>query len=493
VSLFKRLGKSSFIYTITSILQKGIGFFLLPIYTRYLSPEDYGILAVVNSLKGFLVIFFMLSLHGAMTRFYYQYREHPEELQEFWGTILTFILFLSLTLGSLLLIFGKIIFAPIIGDIPFFPFVALGIGVIIFQPFFTIYLALLQTTEQSYQYGLFSLGQFILNLFLAITLVIFLGWDAKGPLTANLVTMILFFIIVIWSLRKDIKFGINWKYLKDALQYCLPLVPHSMAGQISSMTDKIFLNATISTATAGLYNIGFMFGSIMSLITTSINRAYLPISMDVLSSENSQDLEKLKEIGLSLVVIYCLLGSAISLFAKEILMLFTTPSFAESYIVVPLIAFNFVLNGIYYLFVNILFLNKKTTKFIAIATGLAALFNILFNWLLIPYLGMIGAATATMLAQALSTIFVAYIGRQYEKIKWEYVRFILLFLISFSISLMAFFYINLILWKGFILKLFLLAILLIALSYIAWDSPFFGYCKLFDFVNRAKEKFKSLV
>jgi O-antigen/teichoic acid export membrane protein len=473
MSLIQRLGKSSVIYTITTILQNGIAFFLLPLYTRYLTPNDYGILAVVSSINGFLTIFLMLSLHGAMTRFYFDYRFEPEKLKAFWGTILTFILIFSMGAGGLLILFGQILFKPVIGEIPFWPFVALGIGAVMFQPFFTIYLSLLQTREEAGKYAIFSFSQFIINLALVITLVVFIGWGAEGPLTATLITAVLFFITSIYALRKDVVFGINKMYLKEALRYSLPLVPHSLASQISNATGKLFLNYLVNTGAAGLYNIGFMFGSIIGVVSDGINKAYVPISMGILSANRREELDHLKNIVLFLVVMYCLLGTVISLFSKEAIFILTTEAFYKSYVIVPFLAFYFVLGGIYYILVNILFFVKRATKFVAIGTGLGAVANILLSWVLIPRYGLFGAAAATMLAQVIGTLFIGFIGRTFEFIRWEYKKFAFIFILS---AMFSFFFItlkNLDPLSLIGIKTFGFVGLFFLLNFIAWGNPFF--------------------
>jgi O-antigen/teichoic acid export membrane protein len=473
MSLIQRLGKSSIIYTTTTILQNGIAFFLLPLYTRYLTPNDYGILAVVNSINGFLTIFFMLSLHGAMTRYYFDYRYEPEKLKAFWGTILTFILIFSVCAGGLLVLLGEILFKPVIGKIPFWPFVALGIGVVMFQPFFTIYLTLLQTRERAGQYAVFSLSQFIINLALVITLVVFAGWGAEGPLTASLITAVLFFIVAIYALREDIQFGISKPYLKEALRYSLPLVPHSLASQISNATGKLFLNYFVNTGSAGLYNIAFMFGSIIGVASDGVNKAYVPISMGILTTKKKEELDHLRNIVTFLVVMYCLLGSLISFFSKEAIFLLTTEAFYTSYMIVPFLAFYFVLGGIYYILVNILFFVKNATKFVAIGTGIGAVSNILLSWVLIPKYGLFGAAAATLFAQVMGTLFIGLIGRPFEVIRWDYVKFSSLFLLSAVFSFFSLVLRDVHTWTLMGVKTLGLIVLFFLLNFIAWRDPYF--------------------
>lgn len=71
---------NSGIYTITSIFQKGIGFILLPLFTIYMTSEDYGIVSIVNSFVQVLSLLFTLSLNGAVQRYYYKYKDELEKI-----------------------------------------------------------------------------------------------------------------------------------------------------------------------------------------------------------------------------------------------------------------------------------------------------------------------------------------------------------------------------------------------------------------------------
>jgi O-antigen/teichoic acid export membrane protein len=338
LSLVKRLSISSSIYTATTILRQGIYVLLLPLYTHLLSPSDFGILAVVNSVGSFLSILFCLGLNASITRFYFEYRDDQDKLKIFLSTTLTFLLFSSTSFGIILLIFGEILLSPVTGDIPFWPFIALIILIQIFQPFFTIYLSLLQTIEKPGLYAIFALFEFTLSLVLVIFFVTFMNWGVQGVLIGRLVIAGIFFIISFYALKNQIQFVINRFYIKQSLCYCIPIVPHSIAAHIYSITDKIALNSLMGTSIVGLYNVGYVIGGFMSIVTNSTNRAYMPIYTDILTSKRQQRYQNLKNTGILLVVFYCWTGSMISIFSKEIIMLMTNNAYSKSFTVVPFIA-----------------------------------------------------------------------------------------------------------------------------------------------------------
>ena len=421
MSLLQRVGRNSAIYTVTTFLQKGVSFLLLPLYTRYLSPEDYGILAVVGSLSGVLAVFLNLSLHASVTRYYFSYRSEPNVLKEFWGTILVLVTLISLGAGVTLLLVGQYLLAPLYGDIAW-PYVSLGIATIMLQPVTTIFLSILQTREQADLYAMHTLAQFALTVTMIVSFVVFLGWNAEGPLVAGLITAILYFVISMYSLRGEYRLCFRRNYALQALNYSLPLVPHILASQVIAASDRMFLNQMISTASAGIYNIGAVFGGVVSIVTDGANRAYVPASMDALQTNSPDRLMELRRAGLVLVTSYSLFALAISLFAKEIIGLLTTRPFHDSYIVVPWIAFSFVATGLYYLFVNILFYHVHMTWIVALGTTLGAGVHIGLNYFLIGRFGLVGAAMASFCAQLLGATLIAAIGRVYDPVAWDYVK-----------------------------------------------------------------------
>jgi O-antigen/teichoic acid export membrane protein len=190
----KKVLKNSGIYGIVSILQKAIGFFLLPLYTAYLSTTDYGIIGVVSSIVSFLSLFYMLSLNGAVTRFYYEYKSDEERVKELWGTIITFVLINSLLLSSILFTFHKYLLDPFAKGINFYPYIFLGLIAITLNPMYSIFQSTLQTRQIGRKYGLNNLIFFIINLVLTIILVVVFNLKAVGVLLAAAITNGIFFI-----------------------------------------------------------------------------------------------------------------------------------------------------------------------------------------------------------------------------------------------------------------------------------------------------------
>lgn len=471
MSLVRRVAGSSFIYTITTLLQKGIGFLLLPLYTRFLTPEDYGVLAVVGAISSFLLVFFSLSLHGAVTRYYFLYRDRPEVLKEFVGTVVAFSLLISSGGAAVLLAAGERMLAPVYGTIPFWPYVAMGITTAAFQPISVVFLAVLQAREEVNRYAFHSLVQFALTVLLVISLVVMMRWDAQGPLLAGLIVAMVYCALSMYLLRNDYRLCFKPEHLRNALSYSLPLIPHTVASQVAASSDRILLNGIVGTASVGLYNMGAVCGGIMAFIADGVNRAYVPVSMECLQTGDRHRLDEIAKMGLMIVAGLSLAASALSLFAKEAITVLTSPAFHESHIVVPWIAFSFVLAGIYYLLVNIFFFNVRLTKVVAVGSAVGAILNVGLNYVLVRAYGLIGAAIAALLAQLVTTVIIAVLGKRYDPVVWDYKQMSLIPIVCFGIVTLvnvANFNGPLVAILGKVIVLFALSLLI---SQLVWRDP----------------------
>ncbi len=429
------LGTNSAIYAVTSLLQKGSAFLLLPLYTLYLDPQAYGVLAIVTAVNGLLSILFTLGLTGAVTRFYFEFKDQPAKLAEFWGSILVCVLLISGVVGGTLLFFGETLLRPLIGDVPFWPYVALGVMATFFQPFFTTFLTVLQTRNQAGRYALISLSHFALTTTLTIVLVVVLQHGVAGALKATLVGAAVFFVISLWLLRKDITLCLRWHHLRPAFAYGLPQVPYLAAWQVTATTDRLILNAQVGSATAGVYAVGAMMALVVDVAAQSVNRAYVPLSMQALKSGSAAELDQLKAIGAILVAGFCLLGAGVGLFGVELVWLFASPAFAQAASVVPLLAFGGVASAIYLLLVNVLFFDRAAIRYLPLGTLAAAGLNVGLALLLVPRFGMMGAAWATLMAQVLATILIAAIASRFDPVRWDHSRYALAFGCSLALTL----------------------------------------------------------
>ena len=422
LSDIKRISKNTLWFAIGTILTQAMGFFLLPIYTRYLTPADYGIISIAAVIASILSILCIFGMRGAISRFYYDYNHDKTELREYISTICITVFSVSFGLTVLLYLMGDFIFSIITPEIPFHPYLT----IVLWTTFLSIPLnfafILLQVREQSITYSLINVVKFLLSTAAIIIFVVLFREGALGSLKGQLIVTALFCFVGLALLKKDIGLNLNPKKLRDSLAFGLPMIPHELASWTSSLIDRFFLAGYTSMATVGIYSLGYQFGSILCIFTTAINFAWVPFFF---STAKEKGIEESGPIFARLthyyIMVLMLIALGIVFFSENLIILIASPEFYGATSVVPYIVLVFVFDGMYYMVVNQLFFLKKT-GFVSFSTFTAAILSVGLNILLIPRYDMIGAAIAAVISYAYTFILVFYFSQKHFPISYNYIR-----------------------------------------------------------------------
>jgi O-antigen/teichoic acid export membrane protein len=407
--------KNTSIYTLTSILNSAIPFLMLPILTRHLTPEDYGIVSMFTLLVTFLVPFIGLNLNGAIARQYYD--REKINIGEYAGNCIFILLINSIFVGAMFYFFS-----PFIARIVSFPSRLLW-SVLIFavsQFICSILLSLLQVKKKALLYGIFNIIQTSLNLGISIFLVVYLGLAYTGRIYGMVFTLALFALISLFILikKKWVKFVIKKEYIKHALMFGIPLIPHVLSGTIISMTDRFFITSMVGLAATGVYTVGYQVGTIINLLSTSFNNAYVPWLYEKLKKNQYATKVKIVKFTYVYFVGILLLALGLGISAPIFLNVFLGKAFNESSVYVIWIALGYAFNGMYLMVVNYIFYEQKNS-ILALVTFATALLNIVLNYFFIRKFGAIGAAQATTIIFAIKFIVVWVLSANVHDMPWK--------------------------------------------------------------------------
>ncbi len=414
-----KIARNSAIYVVFNVLQKALNFLLLPLYTIYLTPDDYGIINVLLSVSSLLTVLLTFSLQSASARFHYKYSESTTKL--IWGSNYFFIIFNSLFWTSLVCLSYNFSLRYLIGDeIVFYPYALIGILNCCFAPIYLYFQTYLQTTQRAKFFVANSFSYFSIQLILTITFVVFFRWKALGVLLAQLFVNVAFALYAVISLKKYITYRFSWVVLKKSLGYSVPLTPHNLSGWLSGMLDRIFINRLVNLASVGLYSIGFQIGSVVNLISMGVNQAYVPFFFANHSTESGRKkIEIISDLGILLILIISLL---LSIFSQEILSIMTDSKYHMVWPVIIVICIGHVFDCIYKYNVSVLFL--ENTKQLSMITLSCAVITCLLNIFLISHIGYIGAAVSFAIVQFLISLVVCtYAKKIRPDIKFKTFRY----------------------------------------------------------------------
>jgi len=393
VSMIKRffntsLFRSAGIYTLTQAINSAIPFLLMPILTRYLTPTDYGIVAMFGVLLSFVAPFTGLSIQGAIAR---QYYDRDEVDMPCYVTNCLLILLSSTVIVGVIFY----LLAEPISRLSSFPMQWLWAVIIVSAAQFMnqVNLTLWQVQVKPIPYGIYQITQTIVNLGFTLWFVVGLGMNWQGRVQAQVIAFGAFAIFSLFLLFRNgwIRLQVNKNYIKNALYFGVPLIPHALSGTINTMVDRIMITSMVSVAYTGLYSVGFQIGMIIGILEDSFNRAYVPWLYERLKRD--QYSEKIMIVKLTYVYfvgIICL-ALALGTIAPWFLSFFVGPQFAGSGQFVLWIALGFAFDGMYKMVVNYIFYAEKT-YILAWVTFTTAAISIGVNYFFIKLFGAVGAA-----------------------------------------------------------------------------------------------------
>jgi O-antigen/teichoic acid export membrane protein len=407
--------RSAGIYTITQVINSAIPFLLMPILTRYLTPADYGIVAMFGVLLSFVAPFTGLSINGAIARQYYERDE--TDMPRYISNCLLILLSSTIIVGIIFYFLAE----PI-SRVASFPMQWMWAVIVVSAAQFInqINLTLWQVRVKPIPYGIYQIAQTIVNLGFTLLLVVGLGMDWQGRIQAQVIAFGAFAVFGLFLLYHNgwIRLKVDKDYIKNALNFGVPLIPHALSGTIKTMVDRVMITSMVGVAATGLYTVGFQIGMIIGLLEDSFNRAYVPWLYERL--KRNQDNEKIMIVKLTYIyftVIICL-ALALGAIAPWFLSFFVGPQFAGSSQFVLWIAVGFAFNGMYKMIVNYIFYVRKT-YILAWVTFSTAFVSIFLNYFAVKYLGAIGAAYTYALMGFVTFLLVWLLSNRVYPMPWN--------------------------------------------------------------------------
>ena len=406
-----RIVKNSALYSFTTLLQKGAAFFLLPLYTAFLTPEDYGIVNVVTSVSSFMAVLIMMALNGAATRFHYK-NTNESYRKILWGTITTIVFISSLGWGAVFFTLHKFLVDPFIGEIDFYPYAVIGLANTVITPLYLLFQSYLQARQEAMHYSINTFSHFLVQVGLAIVFIAVYKMGAVGMLLSNVVTSLIFFLYVLIFFIPRIRIGINKQVANESFRYSLPLLPHQISIWSAGTIDRLFLNGYKGEAVTGVYSVGQQFGNVIGTIAYSVNQAFVPWFFQMIE-KGREGYRKIEQMGLVSVIGYSLIAFVVSLFAPEILKIMVSEKFRDAWKVIPLLNFAFVFHGVYFFFINILFV--KDTGWVFVVTLISMIVDVILSILLIPVFGFWGAGISCFMTYFARSVFALVLSKRKSK------------------------------------------------------------------------------
>ena len=412
----RKLISNAGIFLFSNILNASIPFLLLPILTRVLTPEDYGIVAMFAIFLTLVNAFVGLSVHNAINVQYFKLANH--EFAEYVTSCILILITSALIVFLIVFLVGSH-FEGIIG-LPY-KWMLIAVLVSFFQFFVTTILMIWVITGNALKYGSFQVSQTGINAALSLVFVVVLGFTWDGRLLGQSIVIVLFGLISLFLIYKSgyLKYPKNLMVdVKDALRFGLPLIPHSIGAFIIFSTDRVLISNMLDVAAVGVYMVGLQLGQVMGLVADSFNKVYAPWLMKNLSNEN---MDKKTVVFYSYISMLLLLiaGLTWAIIASFLLPLLVGEEFQAASSLIIYMCLGFSVTGLYYLVTNYIFYTGKT-KYLAAITFMCGLLNIPLTYYLVDLHGINGAAIAFLIIQFLFFVLTWILAAKVFPMPWFY-------------------------------------------------------------------------
>ena len=390
----RRLATTGAAYTAASILSKVIAVALLPLYTRYLSPEDYGAAEILFAAVVTASIIIRFGLLEAILRFYYLDDEDPEQVVKstFAG------LFWLSTLGALVALPFAAPLSELLLDPKELPpgasgaeLVRIAIGGLWVLTMWEFMLTLFRLDERARAFFLTTILNVLAAIALTVVLVVGLDEGARGLLLGSYATGGAFVVALIALQWRRLSLRPEPALLRRLSRFGLPTMPAEVSLYALNFVDRLIIVRSLGLKEAGLYSLGVKFAQAVNVIVRGFQLAWPPLAYSIRDDDEAR---KTYATVVTLFVAGCaFVVAGMWLFSRWIVRALAAPKFFDSYEVIGLVATAVTLYALYLVLVVILGRTGRTEFNLPAAVG-ALITNVALNLVLVPPLGIAGAGLA---------------------------------------------------------------------------------------------------
>lgn len=425
----RRLTGTAIVYAVGVVLVRGIAYLMLPILTRRLTAEDYGLVAVATSVGSLLLGLLPLGCDAALAKFYFTAKDDAERddaVRTCWLTVTA----VSVSIAVALELAGPFVARSVLPEVPWTPFLRAALWFSVFQIQIQFLGNLLRTRVEAAASVAVSAVTSLVQL--SITLAFLLGFQrgAAGYLFGMAVAAGLsglFSGVVLWKTTGG-RFSAGLS--RQMALFGLPLAPHIASGWLLELSDRALMRKFLTGEDVGIYSIGYQVGSLVAVLASCVNGAFAPYLLREVASGSEASPSRLARLATYYAAGLAWFALAVALGARPLIALLASPAYAEAADVVAWIAMAQWLVALYYVPTNML-TARGATAFISLATLVSASANVSANLFLVPRFGRMAAAWTTLGSYGLLLAIVGMAAARKAPLPYERRR---IFLIAISLA-----------------------------------------------------------
>jgi len=468
----KELFSQTVIYGVGIMLNKSVNFILIPVYTKYFSPEQIGLLTLVQSISFFLGIIYTFGLETAFMKYFIDAKDVKSK-SEIYSSILIFLTLTSLVLSLLVYVssgsISSIFKFENIGESKFLLHI---LCIVMFVD--TLYrfpLLLFRAELQTKIYAYVNVLTFFVNIAGNLILIVVLEKGIEAVFLCYIISTLSTFILGLILTRKYLMLKLSFEKIKQLLIFGNKFIYIGLFLILIDVSDRFFLKYYFDESIVGIYSANYRLASVMSFIIAAFKFSWTPYFMNLSSHPDNKKIIStiftyFVFAGLFLFLIFSIFMNhlvRISIFGFNLLDI----NYWQGLSIIPMVLVAYFFSGLYSLLNAAPFFTSNTGSLLAFALS-GFIINILFNVLLIPVLDMMGAALATLITYVSMSGIIYIYSQKIYKIKYEWKVIWKLAAVSAVIFVISYFFINKLQLDDYIIviiNLLLICLFLLTLNY----------------------------
>lgn len=422
----KSLSKDTLTYGVSTMVSRFLNFILVPFYTNFISPAEYGVIANIFAYIAILNVFFSIGMESGYFKFA-STLEVGNKKQNFSHPFIA-VFFNSLILSSIIFIFPGV-FEPFFQtgmehlDLIKYTALILFFDAIVLVPF-----AYLRLNNKAKIFAMYKIINVVINVAMNLILIIGYKMGIEAILISNVAASFVTVLLLLPIIIKNLDFEFSKELLGELLRFSLPYIPAGISANIIQVINRPMLLYLTDDETTGIFTANYKLGIIMMLFVTIFDFAWRPFFLNHAKDPDA------KRIFSRVMTLFIAIGSFVclvtSVFLPEIIKIFGE-GYRSGFYIVPVILLAYLFNGIYVNLMPGIYFEKKT-KYLPLITGIAAVLNVGINLLLIPTMGMMGAAIATLASYMSMAAGIYIVAQKFYRIDYEYGKIGFLFISLFA-------------------------------------------------------------
>jgi len=400
-------------YGMGNLVVRLVSFILLPLYSNLISVEQFGIYSLMMSVYAISGVFYQFGMNASLTNFYLKTNDESARKIIF-STIVNAIIILGLILTIIAFSISSFLTNKILGSSEYSILLILLFIIIFIETISNYILQLFKTLELSKKVVVYLFAGAIINLLLNIWFVYGLRMGIKGIIFAHLLTTILVFILLLPLIKGTYTFKIDKKILTAAVLFSLPLFVSGIFSSGMDVADRFILDHFFGKKEVGEYSFAYRLAMITNIFVISFRAAWMPYALNKFKEGNYREnfgkiLIKVLAIGVFILLTVSFFADdmfGVKLFGKYLF----NPIYKAGLIILPYVVIGYIFNSLASFYSLYPFTANKSYHFL-ISDGLGIISNLVFNFILIPVYGMLGAGIATSISFIIAAGYLFFISK----------------------------------------------------------------------------------